>query len=440
MSFELTLQVLKTFFNYGVKNIMHFWLLIEGEPLVTDNDESRLHRMGALAEALHAKGHQVSIWSSTTNHRDKTVRANNQLVTNYLPGYDVVLIDTPTYDRNISLSRIRHNVKTAKKFNEIACSSHIEFPDLILCAYPAIELSRAGVQFAKKISVPVVVDIRDLWPDIFVEILPHWIQAIARVAVYPFNRQACYIADNATAVVGITDEFVNWFEGKATNGTLKAKKTFHLSYKIEKLNDSERIEAHRFWLDKGLVSNKEVFTICMFGNLSENAEIPLLINAASKILSDNLHKVRFVVCGVGEILDQLLDASKDLPNFYLPGWVTKAQIRVLMEMSHAGVLPYRSDRGFELSLPNKVGEYLSEGLPILSSINGVLSGFLDAEGVGFTYKNQNVDELIDAIYALIEGKKLHKKMRKRAYSVFHRKFNAKTVYNNYAKYLESLAG
>ena len=64
-----------------------------------------------------------------------------------------------------------HHKIVAKKFNEIALSNHIEFPDLILCAYPAIELSRAGVQFANKIGVPVVVDIRDLWPDIFVEIL-----------------------------------------------------------------------------------------------------------------------------------------------------------------------------------------------------------------------------------------------------------------------------
>lgn len=419
---------------------MHFWLLIEGEPLVTDDDKSRLHRMGALAEVLHARGHQISVWSSTTNHRDKKVRSNERLVTNYLPRYDVVLIDAPTYDRNISLLRIIHNIKTAKKFKEIVSAAPVELPDVIVSAYPAIELTRAGVQFANKIGVPVVVDLRDLWPDIFVEILPRWIQAIARVAVYPFNRQARYIADHATAVVGITDEFVNWFESKATNCSLKAKKSFPLSYTVEKLDDSDRTEALRFWRDKGLVPSEEVFTICMFGNLAKNAEIPLLIDAARKILSDNIHKVRFVVCGVGEILDELSDASKDLPNFYLPGWVTKGQIRVLMEMSHAGALPYRSDRGFELSLPNKVGEYLSEGLPILSSIKGVLSEFLVAEGVGFTYKNQNVDELIDAIYALIEGKNLHKKMRKRAYSVFHRKFNAKTVYNNYAKYLESLAG
>lgn len=417
---------------------MHFWLLIEGEPLTIDFDQSRLHRMCSLAEVLHSRGHQISIWSSTTNHRDKTVRSNEGLVINYLPGYDVVLIDSPIYSRNISFSRIIHNIKTAKKFKEIASASYVEQPDLIVSAYPPIELTKAGVQFANKIGVPVVVDLRDLWPDIFVEIFPRWIQTIARVAVYPFNKQARYIADNATAVVGITDEYVNWFEGKASNGPLKEKKSFPLSYKVEELSDTERIDALRFWRDKGLVPSEEFFTICMFGNLAENAEIPLLIDAASKVLSDNMHKVRFVVCGVGEIFEQLSDASKDLPNFYLPGWVTKGQIRILMQMSNAGALPYRSDRGFELSLPNKVGEYLSEGLPILSSVKGVLSGFLDTEGVGLTYKNQDVVALVDAIYTLIEGKNLQENMRKRACEVFQRKFNAEIVYNDYADYLESL--
>lgn len=417
---------------------MHFWLLIEGEPLVTDNDNSRLHRMGMLAEVLHSRGHRVSLWSSTTNHRDKTVRPNETLVTNYMSGYDVILMDAPTYDRNISVSRIIHNVKTAKKFNEIASGSYIDLPDVIVSAYPPIELTMAGVKFAKEIGVPIVVDIRDLWPDIFIEILPRWLRAVAKLAIYPFNRQACYIADNATALVGITDEFVGWFERKAITSPLQMKKSYPLSYQIEELSLSERNEALNFWLNKGLSPSDEIFTICMFGNLAENAEIPLLVDAARKILSDGRHKVRFIVCGVGEILEHLLDASTDLPNFYLPGWVTKGQIRILMEMSHAGALPYRSDRGFELSLPNKVAEYLSEGLPILSSIKGVASEFFESEGVGFTYRNMDVDELIACIYSLIEDKERYETMRTKAHKVFQKKFNAETTYNNYADFLEGL--
>ena len=417
---------------------MHFWLLIEGEPLVTDFDNSRLHRMCSLTEVLHTRGHKVTVWSSTTNHRDKTIRSSERLVTNYLPGYDVVLIDSSTYDRNISFARIIHNVKTAKKFKRIALERHVDAPDFIISAYPAIEFTKAGVQVAKQMGVPIAVDVRDLWPDIFVEILPSWLHLFARIAVYPFNRQARYIADNATAIIGITDEFVSWFEKKSSTKFLKTKKTFPLSYKVEMLSKKDRDEAENFWLEKGLKPSEKSFTICMFGNLVANAEIPLLVEAARKISEGKIYDIRFVVCGVGEILDDLREASKDLPNFYLPGWVTKSQIRVLMEMSGAGVLPYRSDRGFELSLPNKVGEYLSEGLPIISSISGVASQFLDSRGVGLTYKNQDLECLLSTIYTLVGNKKLRSLMSKKAYMVFQTEFNAESVYEQYADYLESL--
>ena len=95
---------------------MHFWLLVEGEPLPTDFDNSRLHRMCLLADLLHSRGHKITVWSSTTNHRDKVLRSNKKLILNYKNGYDVVLLDSPTYKRNISITRIYHNIQTSKKF------------------------------------------------------------------------------------------------------------------------------------------------------------------------------------------------------------------------------------------------------------------------------------------------------------------------------------
>jgi len=416
---------------------MHFWLLVEGEPLPTDYDKSRLHRMCSIAEIIHSRGHQVSLWSSTTNHRDKIVRSNKQLVTNYLPGYDVILLDSPTYTRNVSLARIIHNIKTAEQFKKIVAEGIIDAPDLIITAYPAIELAKAGIEVARDLEVPSIVDVRDLWPDIFVEILPRWIQFIAKLAVRPFEKKARFIADNASSVIGITDEFTDWFEQKATNKFLNEKRSFPLSYKIEEINNNDKSDALKFWRDKGITQDKDFFTICLFGNLVDNAEIPLLVEAAKKIEADNIHNVRFVVCGVGDLLESLLHSSRDLQNFYLPGWVTKKQIRVLMQMSNAGVLPYRSDRGFELSFPNKVGEYLSEGLPIISSINGVLSKFLESEDVGLTYKNNDVEGLVNSIYTIRDNKNLESNMREKAKRVFNKKFNDETVYQDLADYLEN---
>jgi glycosyltransferase involved in cell wall biosynthesis len=419
---------------------LHFWLLIEGEPLPIDFDDSRLHRMCSLAEVLHARGHKVSVWSSTTNHRNKTIRSPAQIVTNYLPGYDVVLIDSPTYKRNISFSRIVHNLLTAKTFRALSEENLVERPDLILAAYPAIELAKAGVEIAKKFEIPSVVDLRDLWPDIFVEVMPRWIRPFVRMLIWPFVFQARYIAKNATSIVGITDSFTEWFEQEYSETGIALKKAFFLCYSVGELSPWQREAAIEFWSQIGIEEDSNTFTICMFGTMTKNAEIPLLVEAARKIEREKIHKVRFVVCGVGEILETLINESRDVKSISFPGWVTKKQIRVLMQMSDAGVLPYRSDLGFQLSLPNKVGEYLSEGLPIISSIEGEASTFLKNKGVGVTYKNQDVDGLVRAIEKLIEDHEGRQGMRERALATFECELNAKTVYESYADYLEGLVG
>ena len=99
-----------------------------------------------------------------------------------------------------------------------------------------------------------------------------------------------------------------------------------------------------------------------------------------------------------------------------------------MQISDAGILPYRSDRGFELSFPNKVGEYLSEGLPIISSIDGVLSKFLEKEGIGLTYRNGDLEGLVNSIYTIIDNKDLKSDMQKKAKIVFNKKFNLSTKF------------
>jgi len=415
---------------------MHFWLLIEGEPLPTDNDESRLHRMCSLAETLHDRGHKITLWSSTMNHRDKTLRTSNKLISNYKPGYDIILIDSPPYKKNISPARIIHNLKTAEEFTKIASREDILKPDIIVAAYPPIELAFEGVKYALKNNIPSVVDVRDLWPDIFIEVLPSWLQFYGKLALRPFAKKASFIADNATSIVSISDEFADWFEKKSKKEFLKDKKSFHLSYKVEQMSEADKSDARKFWEEIGVSKLDNFFTICFFGNLTENAEIPLLIDAAKKINYDQKHNVRFIICGVGSILKNLIDLSANVPTIFLPGWVTKKQIRYLMQISDAGILPYRSDRGFELSYPNKVGEYLSEGLPIISSIRGVLSSLLDKEKIGITYKNQNVDDLVKAIYSLIEDKNLEKEMRLNAKKVFDKRFDANKVYNDYINFLE----
>ena len=53
-------------------------------------------------------------------------------------------------------------------------------PDIILTSIPSIELSKVAVKYANKFNIPIVLDIRDLWPDVFFEILPKSTQLLVK--------------------------------------------------------------------------------------------------------------------------------------------------------------------------------------------------------------------------------------------------------------------
>ena len=62
-------------------------------------------------------------------------------------------------------SHIRHNRAIASAFAKQAY--HTVQPDIVFCCLPTLELAEKSVQFGQKINAPVIVDIRDLWPDLY---------------------------------------------------------------------------------------------------------------------------------------------------------------------------------------------------------------------------------------------------------------------------------
>ena len=80
---------------------------------------------------------------------------------------------------------------------------------------PTIELAYYSVKYAKKNSIPVVIDIRDLWPDIFYLNQKSKIKKIILKLIFSIsNNKLKYALANCSSVIGITDPIVKWAESK----------------------------------------------------------------------------------------------------------------------------------------------------------------------------------------------------------------------------------
>lgn len=409
-----------------------------GEPLPTDRGDPRLHRTGILAYTLRDQGHKVTWWTSTFDHRHKAQRWNHDHMEAVDENCRLYIVHSLGYAKNVSIQRIIDHSAHARRVKK-RMLEETDHPDVILCSLPTLELCRIAVDYGHKHSVPVILDIRDLWPDIFLDKVPEWAHWAARPALLPMFRTATYVCSRATALTGITSAFVDW--GLAYAGRLRSDldRDFPLAYPDNPPPPPAMAEARRYWSKIGL-DRPVALRVCFFGNLSRTvAEEMFAVIEAARQLQAQGDNIQFIVCGSGENLEAYRNAAQDCGNILFPGWIDAPRIRALMEISSVGLLPRRSRADFARAIPNKVAEYLSAGLPVISSLKGVTENLFKENDCGVTYQNGDALSLVRLLRVLAFDKDRMQTMARNAASLFSERFDAARVYSDMGEYLQEVA-
>ena len=414
---------------------MRVWLVTIGEPLQISFPGDRLYRTGMLAKLLVQKGHKVIWWTSTFDHVRKIQRFNSNNTINKNNNFIIKLLHSIGYKKNISIFRFINHYLIGCKFYK--CAQEELKPDIILSSLPTLKLSLSAVKYGKKMNIPVVLDMRDMWPDVFLDFIPSWAKGIAHILFLPIHLMLSKACIGATHIIGITPGFVNWGVKCANRNPTSLDKSFFLGYSENAPEKKDIENAEQFWKKYGLSKNSNEFNICYFGNLGHSF-VPAfinIINAARKIKAEN-YPIRFIICGSGDNLNCYKRLSGDCNNIIFPGRINKDQIWTLLRMSSIGLLPYMNSKSFVISLPNKSIEYLSAGLPIVSSLKGVLGELLSNHNCGITYESENVNDLNSKLIYLFNNPEILKEMSKNAFDLYKEKFVAEKVYNDLIDYLE----
>ncbi len=413
---------------------MRIWLVTVGEPIPADAGGQRLLRTGILARMLSQRGHDVTWWNSTFDHSHKVSRYESTTELTDRDGYRLVLLHGRPYGGNVSLARIVNHWQVARSFRlEVARRPE---PDVILCSLPLLELCVEAVRYARSHDIPCVLDVRDFWPDILEEMAPIAFRRVARRALFWMRREVRFATRQATAITGITDAAVDWALGYADRRRHESDVAFPHAYRDAAPDQQQRVAAEAFWDEKDIVANAGPITACFIGSLTSRAELDTVLDAAERVGAGGGPKIRWVICGTGEDHARLAERASRIPSVVMPGWVTAAQIWVLMRRAHVGLLPYRSSFDFVRSYPNKVAEYLSAGLPIVSSLRGQVEALIQQRMCGVSYRNEDVAALASAVRELSEHPAQRFDMARNARAVFLAEFMAETVYNSFCEYLE----
>tara|TARA_B100001059_G_C17278632_1_gene307119 strand:+ start:155 stop:454 length:300 start_codon:yes stop_codon:yes gene_type:complete len=98
---------------------MNIWVIVLGEPIPLDSNKIRLHRAGMLTQELTNRGHNVTFWTSNVDHFNKIKRSKKNRITKLNDNYSIIELSGRLYKKNISFSRILHNIDVTKEFKKL---------------------------------------------------------------------------------------------------------------------------------------------------------------------------------------------------------------------------------------------------------------------------------------------------------------------------------
>lgn len=410
---------------------MKIWVVTIGEPIPHEQNSLRLHRTGILNDYLKNEiDIELTWWTSTFNHFEKKhiIDCDSEIIINN--NYTIKLLKGTGYRKNVSIMRILDHYILARKLKQ-NFSEATDKPDLILCSFPTLGLSNVSINYGKEWNIPVVIDYRDMWPEVYVEIFPKRLQPLIELFLKPLFKKTHQIVREANSLVSITDKLLSTIKVKANRIEENLDISIPLAYSNE-VEESELQERIKYF--ESIFNENFEIRICFFGNLGRSFDFQFL----NTLLTDiKYNTVEIIICGTGQQEEEIKSLSKKYKNLKYLGYVGALEVKAIMSLSDYGLCPYINNEAFLSSIPGKVYEYLSEGLDIIHTLkNGELGKYLSSKDIGYFYDVNDPNSFFKIIDQLIN--KPPESKRKRIQQIFEADFSSKTINKIYFNHLKKI--
>jgi glycosyltransferase involved in cell wall biosynthesis len=409
---------------------MKVWILQTGEPLHIDSTGLRPMRAMNLSNALIEKGHQVVLWSSDFDHFSKKHRTGKTSTIQYSENLEIRLVSSSGYKSHIGLSRLFDHAQLA--FNLKKELKNQTPPDVAFIGYPPIETAWIMTNWLNKRKVPSIVDVKDAWPEIYVQSLGSNLKRIALALLWPYTLMMKSIFRKSLGINSVTEDFLSWSLSKIPRSKSSFDQVTYLTSAEKLFSKDDIAEASSYWDSCG-VPNDEIENIFFLGTINNVYDFDQVIYAARN------SKFRYIIAGDGPNRDLILSQENLPSNLFLPGWINEIQAYVLASRSKAAIAPIRNRNDFAMNITNKFFDAMRFGVPMVTSIKGIAAKTIDENRVGISYESTKENSLLLAINGLMENKSMQSEFSLNARKLYEMKYSHEKNYQKLVQHLEKIS-
>jgi len=365
----------------------------------TDMYKNKGGRHYWFAENLIKEGYDATVFCANTYHNKSECidTGKRKYATDVLNGIPFVFVKTTTalgngLDRVKNMGLFYWNLFSVAK----TYAKEHEKPDVIIASSVHPLTMVAGIQIAKKMNVPCICEIRDLWPEaifsfnktrensLLGKILvtgEHWIYRKADALIFTKEGDTDYIKEK------------KW--DTLNGGDINLDKTHYINNGVD-VESFNRFINEKVIGDKDLESGK--FNVVYVGAIRPVNNIGNILDSAKILKYDK--KIQFLIYGDGnqkEMLEKRV-TEEGLDNVKIKGFVNKQFIPYILSKSSLNILNYSHihynwARG---NSSNKLFEYMASGKPVISTVKMGYS-IIEKYKCGIEIENGTPQELVQAI-------------------------------------------
>ena len=369
------------------------------------------YRMQVLADTFTAMGDEVTVITSSAN------KANG-------------VVDRTAHKERIIYSpsiRMRKKTTIMRLLNNLSFALSSVFAafiagkvDVVITTSPPPLVSIPGWIIAKLKGAKLVYDVRDIWPDVALEMKSFsegsiFCKVFRKIAMFMYKH-----ADIVTTVsYGKVEKVKNYVAGMRGRkaGTEHTDKVWLVGNGFD-----ESVLANAY--DQSVVDKYEIdkkFTCVYIGNIGLAQGLGALLDVAAK----TKHKdIQFLLFGMGAekaVLEKRA-ADEGLANVRFCGVIEHSKVLSILSKAKLSFIPLKSS-SMKDSVPTKIYESLGIGCPVLLVAEGDSAAIVQESGFGKIVSPDHTeslvgvfDEMIDNYGSLEANKEAAKKLMLEKYS------------------------
>lgn len=322
-------------------------------------------RNNVMAKYLMRAGCDVTIFSASTIHNTdiNLITDGSPYIRREYDGLKFIHINVPKYSGN-GVSRIINMLlfpfrlwRYTKRLGEI--------PDVIVDDLVVMAMD-FPFKIAKRYHVPIIMEVRDLWPE---SIVAMGVAGAHNPAVMALRRVEKWSYKRANAVVFSMEGGYDYIKEQGWEKEIPQDKVYYINNGVDlEVYDSNQ---ERYTIDDPDLEDPATFKVIYAGSIRLGNGLEQLVSCAVQL--KDYPQIKFLVYGEGNYLETLREKcrSEGVENLVFKGSVEKKYIPYVLSKGNLNVLNYTpSSVGvFRYgSSQNKLFEYLASGRPVLSNI------------------------------------------------------------------------